>query len=106
MFARCFLSEDISYSVYILQCGDNSLYTGLTRDIARRLAEHQAGRGGRYTRSHLPVELVFEIDDLPGYAAACRVEQAIKRMPRARKLRLVAGDAGILARLRRLAKSR
>ncbi|MEG1849131.1 MAG: GIY-YIG nuclease family protein, partial [Oscillospiraceae bacterium] len=45
--------------VYLLRCGDGSLYTGWTDDLARRLAAHQAGKGAKYTRSHLPVELVY-----------------------------------------------
>ncbi|MDE7011340.1 MAG: GIY-YIG nuclease family protein, partial [Oscillospiraceae bacterium] len=44
---------------YILRCGDGSLYTGWTNDLDRRLAVHSAGRGGRYTRARLPVELVY-----------------------------------------------
>ena len=46
--------------VYILRCGDGSLYTGWTNDLPRRLKAHQAGKGGRYTRSHLPVALAYE----------------------------------------------
>ena len=49
--------------VYILRCGDGSLYTGWTNDLPRRLKAHQAGKGGRYTRSHLPVAL--------GYCGPC-----------------------------------
>ena len=45
--------------VYILRCGDGSLYTGWTNDLPRRLKAHQAGKGGRYTRSHLPVALAY-----------------------------------------------
>ncbi len=97
------MADDTTYSVYILKCGDGSLYTGLTCDLERRLAEHQAGRGGRYTRSHRPVELVFELDGLNGYAAAYRVETAIKRMPRSRKLSLVQGNQDLCARLQEVA---
>ena len=45
--------------VYISRCGDGSLYTGWTNDLERRLAAHASGKGGKYTRSHLPVELVY-----------------------------------------------
>ena len=44
--------------IYILRCADGTLYTGWTNDPARRLAAHQAGRGGKYTRARLPVEMV------------------------------------------------
>lgn len=75
--------------VYILECGDGTLYTGVTFDLERRLAEHQAGRGGGYTLAHRPVRLVYsEWSD--SMSAALRREAEIKRLPRARKLRLVA----------------
>ena len=45
--------------VYILRCGDGSLYTGWTNDLERRVEAHSAGRGAKYTRAHLPVELVY-----------------------------------------------
>lgn len=45
--------------VYMLRCGDGSVYTGWTYDLARRLRMHRSGRGARYTRSHLPVSLVY-----------------------------------------------
>ena len=75
--------------VYILRCADGSLYTGWTVDVERRLRSHSAGRGSRYTRSRLPVELVAQ---LPADSAteARRLEARIKRMPRARKLELLA----------------
>ena len=49
----------MAWYVYLLRCGDGSLYTGCTNDLQRRLRAHQRGKGGRYTRSHLPVELVY-----------------------------------------------
>ena len=76
--------------VYILRCGDGSLYTGWTLDMQRRLAQHAAGTGSRYTRSRLPVALAasFPVADA---SAARRREAAIKRMSRARKLELLEG---------------
>ena len=74
--------------VYILRCGDGSLYTGWTVDIEHRLAEHKAGRGGRYTRSHLPVELVYH-ESWPTKSEAMRRETEIKKMSRTAKLNLV-----------------
>ena len=74
--------------VYILRCGDGSLYTGWTNDLPRRLAAHQAGRGGKYTRSHLPVELVYqEVYDTPTQAR--QREWALKQLSRAEKLSLI-----------------
>jgi putative endonuclease len=74
--------------VYLLRCADDSLYCGWTTDVARRVAEHQAGTASRYTRSRLPVELAaaFAVADRE---AALREEARIKRLPRAAKLRLV-----------------
>lgn len=81
----------MSHWVYLLRCGDGSLYTGATDDVARRLCAHQCGRGAKYTRSHLPVELVYS-EELPNHSAALRREAAIKKLTRAQKLSLIAGD--------------
>jgi putative endonuclease len=77
------------WRVYFLRCGDGSLYAGATNDMARRLARHAAGKGGRYTRSRLPVALVYE-EPVRGRGAALRREAALKRLARAEKLALVA----------------
>ncbi|MBE6996075.1 MAG: GIY-YIG nuclease family protein, partial [Ruminococcaceae bacterium] len=66
-----------------------SLYTGYTDDVLRRLAVHQSGKGGRYTRSHLPLELVYQ-EELPDKSAALRREAAIKGLSRQEKLALIA----------------
>ena len=75
--------------VYILRCGDGTLYTGCTNDLPRRLQAHQSGRGAKYTRSRLPVELVYQ-EAVPDRSAALRREAAIKRLDRRRKLALIA----------------
>ena len=74
--------------VYILRCGDGSLYTGITDNIPRRLAAHQAGRGAKYPRGRGPLKLVYqeEVSDKP---AALRREIEIKRLKRAEKERLI-----------------
>lgn len=74
--------------VYILRCGDGSLYTGWTNDLERRLAAHSAGKGGKYTRSHLPVELVY-YETLPGSHEAMSRERHIKALSRREKLELI-----------------
>ncbi len=73
---------------YILQCGDGTLYTGWTNNLERRVAAHRAGRGGKYTRSHLPVRLVYH-EVLDTREAAMARERAIKAMTRAEKLALI-----------------
>ena len=78
----------MGWYVYMLRCGDGSLYTGYTDDVERRLAVHQSGKGGRYTRSHLPVELAYR-EQLPDKSAALRREAALKRLSRQEKLALI-----------------
>ena len=79
----------MGYLVYILRCGDGTLYTGCTNDLPRRLQAHQGGRGAKYTRGRLPVELVYQ-EAVPDRSAALRREAAIKRLDRRRKLALIA----------------
>ena len=74
--------------VYILRCGDGSLYTGWTKDLERRLAAHASGKGAKYTRSHLPVELVY-YESLPGPREAMSRERQIKALSRREKLELI-----------------
>lgn len=76
--------------VYLLRCADGSLYCGWTSDLEARLAVHRAGRGARYTRSRLPVELVWSAEHADR-GAALREEARIKRLSRRAKIALVAG---------------
>jgi predicted GIY-YIG superfamily endonuclease len=70
--------------VYILRCGDGSLYTGVAKDVEKRLAQHRAGRASRYTRARLPVALVWS-REVESWSAALREELRIKSLPRNRK---------------------
>ena len=74
--------------VYILRCGDGTLYTGITDDIPRRLAAHRSGKGAKYTRGRGPLELVYQ-EQVPDKSAALRREMEIKRLRRAEKERLI-----------------
>jgi putative endonuclease len=76
--------------VYVLRCRDDSLYTGWTVDLERRLARHRAGTASRYTASRLPVDLELAIP-MSDRSAARREEARIKRLPRAAKLALLPG---------------
>ena len=76
--------------IYILRCADGTLYTGWTNDPARRLAAHQAGSGGKYTRARLPVEMVYT-ERFDTKQAAMRREWEIKQLPREEKLKLIEG---------------
>ncbi len=78
--------------VYLLRCGDGSLYCGWTVDLDRRVAAHAAGRGARYTASRRPVELAAALP-MPDRSAAMREEVRIKRLSRDAKLALVAAHA-------------
>ena len=77
----------MNWYVYVLCCGDGSLYTGYTDNIPRRLAVHQSGKGAKYTRSRLPVSLAYQ-EEQPDKSAALRREAAIKRLKRPQKLAL------------------
>lgn len=74
--------------VYMLRCGDGSLYTGWTSDLTKRLATHAAGKASRYTASRLPVELAAAWT-MPDRGSAMREELRIKGLPRAQKLALI-----------------
>lgn len=85
------LAKSLTY-VYIVRCADGTLYTGWTMDLERRVREHNAGRGARYTRQHGPVDLVYW-EVLPNRSAALKREVEIKRRGRLYKERLVQGGA-------------
>ena len=78
----------MAWYIYILRCGDGTLYTGCTNDIPRRVKEHQQGKGAKYTRSHLPVELVYS-EEVENRSEALRREAAVKRLHRNEKLALI-----------------
>ena len=75
--------------LYALCCADGTLYAGVTTDLARRVAEHNAGRGARYTAGRRPVRIIAAWR-FPDRGAAQRAEARFRRLPRARKLALVA----------------
>jgi putative endonuclease len=75
--------------VYLLRCSDGSLYTGITNDFPKRLKAHAAGKASKYTRSRLPVKLVYS-EPKRSKSAALKREAAIKKLRRAEKDSLVA----------------
>ena len=77
------------WSVYIAECADGSLYTGIARDLAARILAHNAGKGARYTQGRGPVALVYS-EAAADRSAASRRESAIKKLTRTAKLRLIA----------------
>ena len=76
------------YFVYMLECEDGSLYTGITTDPKRRLSEHQSGRGGHFTRAKRAVRIVYT-EQHPNRSAALKREAEIKRWSRVKKLALI-----------------
>jgi len=80
-------NNGVPWFVYLIECKDGSIYTGITNDVAARYAAHVAGKGARYTRSHPPQRLLatFAHDDR---AAAARAEYAIKQLSAQEKRRL------------------
>jgi len=74
--------------VYILKCSDNTLYTGITNDLTKRLSCHNEGKASKYTRSRLPVVMMYNEESLDRSEASKR-EFAIKKMTRGNKLKLI-----------------
>jgi predicted GIY-YIG superfamily endonuclease len=72
------------WTVYILRCGDGSLYTGIAKDVRARFKQHSEGRGATYTRTRLPVELLYQQEGLTHSEALIR-EAQIKALPRSKK---------------------
>ena len=78
----------MSWSLYILRCKDGTLYTGITTDVAERLAKHQSGEGAKYTRGRGPFELAYEEKDLTESAARKR-EAEIKKWTKMEKEKFI-----------------
>lgn len=82
------------WCVYILKCGDGTLYTGMTDDFGHRLAAHRAGKGAKYTRGRGPLEPVYR-EVCEDRSAALRREAAVKKLSRQEKLDLIAEKTGV-----------
>lgn len=78
---------DKSWKLYILRCGDGSLYTGITTDLQARLELHRSGRGAKYTRGRGPLELVYS-EECGSKSDALKRELAVKALTREEKLKL------------------
>lgn len=76
------------YFAYLVRCADGTLYGGYTTDLQKRLAAHNSGKGAKYTRSRLPVELVYW-EEYPTREAAMSREWQLKHLPREKKLELI-----------------
>jgi len=83
----------MGWQTYIIKCNDGSLYTGITIDLEKRLAAHNAGKGAKYTASRRPVNLVYR-EDASNRSEASKREHAIKRLTRDAKLALCTKQNG------------
>lgn len=79
--------ESVWY-LYILRCGDGSLYTGITTDVEKRLEAHRAGKGAKYTRGRGPLELVYR-EVCADHSNALKRELAVKKLPRIQKEQMI-----------------
>lgn len=79
---------DKTWHLYILECGDGTLYTGITDDVQRRLEQHRCGKGAKYTRGRGPLTLVYT-EECGTRAEASRREYAVHHMNRAEKLKMI-----------------
>ena len=82
------------WTVYILQCGDGTLYTGITNDLKKRLAAHRNGTGAKYTRGRGPLKLLYK-ETRKTKSRALKREAAIKKMSRAAKIEIAGARANI-----------
>ncbi len=80
----------MSHYIYILECSDDTLYTGYTTDIARRIDQHNRGKGAKYTRGRTPVKLKYS-EEFKTKSAAMKREYKIKQLKRQDKLKLIKG---------------
>lgn len=79
------------WCVYIVECSDDTLYTGCTNDLDKRLLDHNAGKGAKYTRPRLPVKLMWS-QNVASKSEALKLEYKIKQLKRSLKIRLINGD--------------
>lgn len=77
-----------TWYLYILRCGDGTLYTGITNDVPRRLEAHRTGKGAKYTRGRGPLEQVYQ-ETCGSYSQALKRERQIKSLSRQEKMRLI-----------------
>lgn len=92
-----------NWSVYMVRCADDSLYTGIAKDMARRFEQHNAGTASRYTRTRLPVVLVYQ-EAQQNQSSALKREAAIKAMDRREKLAMAQQKKKLAKRVRQIAR--
>jgi putative endonuclease len=83
--------EKAEWSLYIAECADGTYYTGIAKDVEKRLEVHNSGKGSKYTAAHGPVKLIFQ-EPQGDYSTALRREYQVKTLSKERKIRFVAGE--------------
>lgn len=78
----------MAWYIYIIRCKDSRFYTGITKDLKRRIAQHNSGKGCRFTRGRAPVRLMY-YEELRNRSLALKREAAIKLLPRIKKIKLI-----------------
>jgi putative endonuclease len=88
--------KELTWSIYLIRCGDRSLYTGISNNVAQRFAIHQSGssKAAKYTRTRHPLHLVFSAE-IGTKSAASRMEYYVKQLPKRTKESLVAGTISL-----------
>jgi putative endonuclease len=86
------MMEEMDWKVYVVRCADGTLYTGITREVVRRIEEHNSSDvlGARYTRTRRPVALVYQ-EAVESRSVASKRERRIKRLTKSQKEQLIAG---------------
>lgn len=84
---------DSVWYLYILHCGDGTLYTGITTDVEKRFSQHQCGKGAKYTRGRSPLELVYR-EECGSHSDALKREYAVKALKREEKMLLIGKSEG------------
>jgi putative endonuclease len=79
------------WSLYVAECADGSYYTGIAKDVDKRIESHNQGKGAKYTATHGPVTLVFQ-EPQANYSAALRREYQVKTLSKERKVKFVGGE--------------
>ena len=85
---RLYSMMESKWYLYILRCGDETLYTGITTDVEKRFAQHCSGKGAKYTRGRGPLELVYR-EECGDHSQALKREWEIKKLSRQEKMRLI-----------------
>ena len=82
---------EVKWYLYILRCGDGTLYTGITTDVPKRLEQHRTGKGAKYTRGRSPLDLVYQ-EECGSHSEALKRELAVKKLTREQKEVLIRGQ--------------